>query len=245
MIRFCNYFISGFILLLLTSSFGYGQTQQNYFKELYDSYLTAAKEGNMDKIISFYTKDVQKEMKGHLKSKADRKDFFSFYKSQLPESYEIVHMSYGADSQTVILNAIMQFDAMKEIQRERMRAESEIHFKKENDQWKLEEVMFLMDPDKITRPYDLTYKPEDADLDKEGNVGGRIISVDFKPGYTVVIIRVLDEEDAVFLPGEEELVKNGMSVKELVPWNVFEFLGHPHKTDKLKFFATSGNPVGR
>jgi hypothetical protein len=137
----------------------------------------------------------------------------------------------------------MQFDTMKEIERERSRIECEIHFKKEGEQWKLESLLFLSKPDKINRPSDLTYNPDDADLDKEGNIGGRIIKTEFNPGYTLVMIRVMDEEDAVFLPAKEDLLKEGIQLKELVPWNVYEFSGHPHKTNKLKFFAVSGNPV--
>ena len=58
-----------------------------------------------------------------------------------------------------------------------------------------------------------------------------------------MIIRVLDEENVVFFKSKEELLKEGISLKELEPWKVYEFSGHPHKTDKLKFFATGGNPV--
>jgi ketosteroid isomerase-like protein len=245
MARILHFFVLVFILSVLFSRFNIGQTQQSVLKEKYDSYIASVKEGDIDKIISFYTSDVQKEIMSQIKGKEERAQFLLSGKAQIPESYEILHMESGADSQSITLNTVMQFSALKEIGRERSRIESEIHFKKESGEWKLESVFFLNDPDKIIHPADLTYNPDDADLDKEGNVGGRIVSIDFKSGYTIVIIRVLDEEDAVFLPKEEELSKDGYSRKELVPWNVYEFYGHPHKTDKLKFFATSGNPVSK
>jgi hypothetical protein len=220
-----------------------GHIQPAELKGIFDSYNSAVREGNFDKIISFCTADVKKEILSQIKGKEEKEQFLFSGKAQIPESYEILHIESGIDSQSITLNTIMQFDTMKEIERERSRIECEIHFKKEGEQWKLESLLFLSKPDKINRPSDLTYNPDDADLDKEGNIGGRIIKTEFNPGYTLVMIRVMDEEDAVFLPAKEDLLKEGIQLKELVPWNVYEFSGHPHKTNKLKFFAVSGNPV--
>lgn len=238
-IKFC-YLIPVFIFLILCCPFIFGQTQESSFKEIYDLYNRAIKEGKIEKIISFYTTEVQKEIASQVTSQDEREQFLSNGKIQIPESYQILHMESGKDSLSVILHTILQFSAMKEINRERCRIECDIQFKKENEQWKLESLLFLSDPDKIVRPADLTYKPEDADLEKDGNIGGRIVRTEFNAGYTLVIIRVMDEENAVFLKGKEELLKIGVSLKELEPWNIYEFSGHPHKTDKLKFFATSG-----
>ena len=242
MTSICRYLILVFILSLFWHPFSFGQTQQSSFKEIYEAFNKAVGEGSFEKIISFYTSDVQKEITGQIKNEEERKQFLSMGKLQIPESYEILHMEAGKDSGSYVLNTIMQFSASKEIKRERSRAECDIHFKKENNQWKLEALWFLSDPDKIVRPHDFTYNPEDADLDKEGNIGGRIVRIEFNTGYTLVIIRVLDEENAVFFKSKEELLRNGISLKELEPWKVYEFTGHPHKTDKLKFFATSGEP---
>ena len=110
---------------------------------------------------------------------------------------------------------------MKEINRKRCRIECDIQFKNDTDHWKLESLLFLSDLDKIVRPSNLTYNPEDADLEKEGNIGGRIVRTEFNHGYTLVIIRVLDEENAVFLKDKEELLKDGISLKELEPWNIY------------------------
>ena len=223
--------------------FSYSQTQQSALRKLYDSYNLALHEGSFDKIISFYTSDVQKEITSQIKTKKEKKGFLDMGKIQIPESYEILHMDADKDTQSITLHTIMQFSEMKEIKRERSRIECDIKFKNENSQWKLESLLFLSDPDKIIHPADLTYNPEDADLDKEGDIGGRIVKTEFNPGYTLVIIRVLDEENAVFLKSKSELLKDGVSLKELEPWNFYEFTGHPHKTDKLKFFATGGKLI--
>jgi hypothetical protein len=78
-------------------------------------------EGVFEKIISFYTTDVQKEITSQIKSNKERKWFLKSGKIQVPESYEILHMESEKDSQSSILNTIMQFSTNKEIKRERSR----------------------------------------------------------------------------------------------------------------------------
>jgi hypothetical protein len=231
------------LISLLWNSYNRAQSNDSSLREIYNSYNKAILEGSFDKIISFLTSDVQKDINTQVKTKKEKKQFLYSAKIQVPESYEILHSGSDKDSMSVTLHTIMQFAPLKEIQRERSRIECDIIFKNENSNWKLGSLLFLSDPDKIVHPSDLTYNPEDADLDKEGDIGGRIVKTEFNPGYTLVIIRVLDEENAVFLKSKSELLKDGVSLKELEPWNIYEFTGHPHKSDKLKFFATGGKPV--
>ena len=231
------------IISVLWIPFSPAQSQESALREIYDSYNKAIREGSFDKLTSFYTSAVQKEITGQAKTKAEKEGFLNLCRFQVPESYEILHMDSDKDTQSITLHTIMQFNEMKEIKRDRSRIECDIKFKNENSQWKLESLLFLSDPDKIVHPADLTYNPDDADLDKEGDIGGRIVKTEFNPNYTLVIIRVLDEENAVFLKSKEALLKDGVSLKELEPWNIYEFTGHPHKTDKLKFFATGGKLV--
>src|ERR1035437_5880749 len=237
-------FITVFILFLICSSWTAGQNLSTELKNTFDKYNDAMKGGDFNKILSYCSSDLQKEILGQVKTKQDKDDFIKNGQIQIPESYEIQHIASEKDSQKASANSIMQFSALQEVGRERSRIECEIHYKKEGDQWKLESIWFLTDPDKINRPKDYTYNPVDAELEKDGNIGGRIVRTDFMPDYTMVILRVLDEENAVFLPPKDDLIKYGISVNDLTPWNIYEFTGHPHKTDKLKFFAISGKPAG-
>jgi hypothetical protein len=77
-------------------------------------------------------------------------------------------------------------------------------------------------------------------LKATGQIAGRIVKTEFKPDSTLVLLRVLDEENAVFLPKKEVLEKAGVPLSDLEPWKRQEFEGHPHQSDKLKFFATGG-----
>src|ERR1017187_4921645 len=117
--------------VLLWSPANSGQIQISAFKEIYDSFNKALKEGTFEQVISFYTTDVQKEITSQVKSKKERKQFLLSGKAQIPESYEILNSEVGADSQSVVLNTIMQLSEMKEFKRERSRIECDIHFKKE------------------------------------------------------------------------------------------------------------------
>lgn len=208
-------------------------------KRIFEAYNVAAKAGDVEKMLALRTADSQKEIREQIGKKEDRQYFLLLGRAQIPESYQVEHVSWGKGGQKATLYILGQFAAMAEVQRPRMRMEESISFKKENG-WKIELTRPLGDPDKIKRPKDLTRDTQNANMNATGNIAGRIVKTEYKPDYTLVMLRVMDEENAVFLPAKEVLVKAGVPPTELEPWKLHEFSGHPHKTDKLKFFATSG-----
>jgi hypothetical protein len=209
---------------------------------IFDAYNAAAKAGDVEKMLSLRTAESQKEIRAQIVKKEDRNMFLLLGRAQIPESYQLEHVSWAKDGKRATLYVLGQFAAMAEVQRPRMRQEESISFKKENG-WKIELTRPLGDPDKVKRPKDLTRDSQNANLNATGNIAGRIVKTEYKPDYTLVILRVMDEDNAVFLPAKEVLVKAGVPLTDLEPWKLQEFSGHPHKTDKLKFFATSGNPM--
>ena len=208
-----------------------------------DAWHSAAKSGNLDQWVAVRTADIKKELTHDIAPAANRKRAVVFARAQAADSYEVQHVAWNKDGKTATLYILAQFSAMPEAQRPAGRMEESITFKKEAGAWKMELVRPLGDPDKIKHPADLKYDPDNANLESDGNIGGRIVSVDFKPTYTVVILRVLDEENAVFLPPKDVLEKAGETSDTLAPWKLHEFDGHPHKTDSQKFFATAGKPI--
>jgi hypothetical protein len=134
---------------------------------------------------------------------------------------------------------------MKEIQRSKKAVmEVVIPFKKEKGKWKMVHITPLGDPSQIKRPKDLAYNEKDADTSvTSASVAGRIVKFEFKPDHTLFIVRVMDEEIAVFLPPKATLEKAGVVFDDLAPWKMREFTGFPHKKDKLKFFATGDRPM--
>jgi hypothetical protein len=232
--------------LLVCMTTGYQAAAQDLTAELsqiFDAYNAASKAGEADMMISLRTAEMRKEIRRDIKKKEDRELFVLLGRAQTPESYEAQHVAVAKDGKTATLYILAQYAAMPEVERPRSRMEAAITFNKENGKWKMKSLLPLGDPDKIARPKNLNYNPKAADLDREGSIGGRIVKIEFKPGYTLVMVRVMDEENAVFLPDKEKLQESGISVEELVRWNIFEFSGHPHKKDKLKFFATRGRLV--
>ena len=80
-------------------------------------------------------------------------------------------------------------------------------------------------------------------MNVSGEIGSRIVKTEFHPDHTLVVVRVMDEENADFLPSKDVLQRSGLPLEELDPWNIYEFTGHPHKSDKQKFFGTGGKLV--
>ena len=212
-------------------------------RRTFDEYNSAAKAGEVKKMLSLRTIEQQKDINKEIVKKQDRDYFLLLARAQIPESYEVEHVTWSGNGQSAILYLLGQFPAMREIDRPRTRMEEMISFKKEDGKWKIHTALPLGDPDKVKHPKDLTYAPEDADMNVSGNIGGRIVKTEFYPGYTLVLVRVMDEENAVFLPPKEVLQKAGVPMEDLEPWKIQEFSGHPHKSDKQKFFATGGKLI--
>jgi hypothetical protein len=224
-------------LLVITAA---GAQDQAALGRVFAAYNLAAKAGDVDKMLSLRTSQQQQDIRRQIGKKEDREAFIFLARAQIPESYQIEHVSWAKNGKSATLYMLGQFPAMPEMKRPRLRMEESLTFKKENGQWKFDVALPLGEPGKIKRPKDLTYNPQDAKSNTFGEVAGRIIKTEYKPGYTLVLLRVLDEENAVFLPAKEVLIKAGVPLADLEPWKFQEFKGHPHKTDKLKFFATSG-----
>jgi hypothetical protein len=204
---------------------------------LFDAYNAAAKAGHLDKMLSLCTAERQKEIRAQTKKKEERDSFLLMARAQVPESYQVQHVASKKNGQAAKLFLLGQFPAMPEAKREHMRMEEAISFKREKGVWKISSALPLGDPDTVKRPKDLTCDSEEANPDLTSEIEGRIVKTDFNADYTLVLLRVKDDEYAVFLPDKEVLQKAGMQLDELDPWRMIEFTGHPHKSDKLKFFA--------
>jgi len=161
----------------------------------------------------------------------------------VPESYEVQHIAWSKRGERATLYLLSKFSAMPEINRPTVRMEEAVYFIRERGAWKIESTMLLVDPDTIKRPQDLTFNREDVDRERDADISGRIVRTEFMKDHTLVIVRVRDEEHAVFLPPAEALLEAGVPLDELKPWSLYEFWGSPHKSDRLKFFGNGGRKV--
>jgi hypothetical protein len=210
---------------------------------IFDEYNAYAKAGDLEKMLALRTVGSQKDIREFITKPEDREYFITISRSQVPESYQTQHFSWGKNRQSAKLYLLLQLTESPAIQRPRQRLEGVVIFKKENDVWKIDSLIPLSDPEKITRPKNLVHDPENINLKVTGQVEGRIVKTEYKPAYTLVLLRVWSEEHAVFLPPKKELAKAGVQLPDLEPWKLEKFSGHPHKSDPRKFFATKGEPL--
>jgi hypothetical protein len=231
--------------LLVAMTHDAAAADEKDLRAVFDAYNSAAKAGNVDKMLSLRTAETEQEIRGQLRKKEDREDFVILGRAQVPDTYDIQHINWAKDGKNADLYALWHLPPMKEIQRtKKADLEARIVFKKEKGVWKMGTVYPLADPAQIKRPKNLTFNEKDAEANvSSASVAGRIVKLEFKPDHTLVMVRVMDEEIAVFLPKKEELQKAGVNFEDYAPWKMREFSGYPHKTDKLKFFATGDNPM--
>ena len=165
-------------------------------------------------------------------------------KTMVPDTLEVAHASINAagDKANIITVAAKTIPKRAKIPRggpapgSTLHSELTLSFVKESDGWKLDDQIFSRDPASITACKDDRYEPEAAyDTDRTVSMGGPIVRVDFQPDHTMVVIRVVDEENCAFLrANKEELLKHGLSPDKLVPYAIVEIEGSPHRTDKQK-----------
>ena len=122
-------------------------------------------------------------------------------------------------------------------------ARSTLTYVRQSDGWKLEDQLFGPDPAAITPCKDDKSEPEAAyDTGKTVSMGGPIVRVDFQPDHTLVVIRVLDEENCAFLHDNKAgLLKHGLDASHAGALRDRRIEGSPHKTDKQKVLVDSLN----
>jgi hypothetical protein len=114
-----------------------------------------------------------------------------------------------------------------------------LDFVKEGGAWKFDNQIFGHDPSKTVACKSYTNEPDPAyNENSTTTMGGPIVRVDFQPSYTLIVIRVVDEENCAFLrSNKDELMQHGLDPAKLVPYAIVGIEGNPHKTDKQKFLV--------
>src|SRR6185312_2620240 len=121
-----------------------------------------------------------------------------------------------------------------------MRSGLTLTFVKQGGAWKFDDQTFGMDPAKITPCKNDRNEPADAyDQNRTVSMGGPIARVDFQPDHTLIVVRVMDEENCAFLAARDELQKHGLDPANLVPYAIVEIEGSPHRSDKQKVLVDS------
>ena len=214
--------------------------------DIYARYNQAIAAGKLPDALALRSAGNRAEMQKELKTAKDRTEFLSMARAMLPDSVVVQHASLNAAGQ----HARLVVALAKTIPPGRaapdgpppgstQHAEATLGFVQQGGKWLFDEQIFGPDPTKIAACPDQKFEPESAyDLDRTVTLGGPIARVEFQADHTLVVVRVVDEENCAFLPNREELVKHGLDVTMLVPYAIVEIEGAPHRTDKQKVLVS-------
>ena len=210
------------------------QTTEELLK-VYDSYRAALKTKNLDAALGPLIKKVREETRQQIRTPADQAEFFE---SHAPLSYETAGITRSKSGEKATVYFIGTFPVPEEAQKAnklppRLRLEYYIEFQKEAGVWKMDVPMITGNPDEVARPADLNMgAPADYAEGSFATVGGRIVKVEPAKQGTIYMIRVTDEEIAVWVRPEVKY-----EAGEFIPGQIVEFEGSFHKADKRKMLA--------
>mgnify|MGYP003339274194 FL=1 len=209
-------------------------------------YAKAIGAGKVNDALATRSAAARKRIQAALKDRKQRQSFLDFAKFLTFDSIDVQHATLAKDGASATLITI----ATKKIPADAKlppggpapgsiaRIELTLDFVREARVWKFDEQTLGGDPDKIVACKDASFEPREAyALEKNIELGGPVRRVEFKPDYTLVVVRVLDEENCVFLPDRAKLAGAGVKPDGLVPYAIVRVAGAPHKTDKQKVLA--------
>jgi len=218
---------------------------QAEFLQVFDAYSERAQRGDVDGMLAARTAAMADEIRAELAKDPEARAFLiGMSRAQVPSARQIEHVYWSDDGESADVHWLWTLPPMAEVEREHAtEIESMTRFVREEGAWKIGDVLLMYEVSRINRPTDLGYHEGDADDETEGTVGGRITRLEFKDDHTLVLVRVMDDEIAVFLPPRKVLEDAGVDFEAYAPWSLREFRGFPHRSDRLRFFATGDSPL--
>jgi hypothetical protein len=214
-------------------------TLQTQLLGIYDHYNQAVVAGKLDQAIALRDSETRGEMRQDLDKPGERAGLLAFARVAIPDSIDVLHATLSNDGATatvlVMAHKKQPADAPRGTPSE---SEVTLTFVKEAGAWTFGEQMFGMAPSQIKACKNQAFEPIEAyDQDTNTSLGGPIARVAFETDHTLLIVRVLNEENCVFLPGRAELQKSGFDTAQLVPYAIVEVDGFAHRSDKQKMWA--------
>lgn len=205
---------------------------------IFDQYNQAITAGHTEQALEFRAADTKAEILEYLKTPEDKKEFEDMAKGTIPSEYVVNHVFSKPDATIIYLTSTFRSpDPAKAGLISHL--EMSITFMSQSGTWKMGEFHFMGDPDKVKKSAEQTFEPQDHfNLDQTTMMGGRIVSVQFEKDYTLVTVRMVDEDTLVFLSDRATLEKSGLKLELLIPWNVLQVEGYTHKTNPLKVWGT-------
>jgi hypothetical protein len=218
---------------------------QQQLLDIFDRYNQAIAAGKVEEAMKLRSADSAALMRKDLAGQKQRKEFLAFAKETIPDKLDVqrARLLANGTKASILTIASKTFKAGSKLPGAPppgtvMRSELTLDFIKEAKGWTYDSQTFGMDPDKIKACPDEKFEPVEAyDQDKDVSLGGPLTRVVFKDDHTLLVLRVLDEENCAFLPSRDKLEKEGFNPDLLEKFAIVEIEAFPHKSDKQKVWV--------
>lgn len=207
-------------------------------RKTFDACNDAIRSKNFQGVMAQMTAATRKQLVAMIPP-SQHTPFFLNAMLMVPDSYEVESASESKDGKSASLVMVAVLPPMPPEFREKndsdgpRKRELTVVFTREAGLWKIASQSVGDDPDKRPRPKDLIMgQRSDYSAGANTDMGGVILRTEKQDAGTVYVIRVVDEEDAVFVPAE-------FVSAEFVTGKVISFHAAQNANDPLKYWAES------
>jgi ketosteroid isomerase-like protein len=235
--------LAGMIGAILTMT-AFGQSDDTFCK-IYDAYIAGVKAKDFQAIVKLRTADQQKELTEGVppgRDEAYHKALFEQLAQVTPLSYELRFVTLSKDGNHARMVVVGMVPVPPEAQKEaglppEQKMRVTVAFAKEAGAWKMGELSFGSEAEDSAKPKDLKMGTR-GDYSEAANtdMGGEIQRLEKQASGTVYVIRVGEEEDAVFVPAAHVSA-------DFVAGAIVSFHAAKHGKDPLKYWAESAQLV--
>jgi hypothetical protein len=206
---------------------------QTILTQRLQGYYDAQRAGDIDKVLTFFAKEQQKLYAEEIGNDPDqRKMTADWMKKTAPKSFTVEKLTEDGAAGTASIHTVNE---MLDETGATAHVEMQTDFAKEGGVWLITGMVYGMNRDAIKRAANDDPEPDDAyDTDTSLNIGGPIQRVAFEQDYTLIVIRVLDEEHDLFLPPKAKLKALGVDPARLTEGAIVSGDGSTSRNDEFK-----------
>jgi hypothetical protein len=206
---------------------------QTVLTQRLQGYYDAQRAGDLDKTLSFFGQEQRKLYADEVGNDPDkRKQAADWMRKTAPRSFTVENLTEDKAAGTVSVHTVNEMlDDAGAI----AHVEMQTDFAQEGGAWVITGVVYGMNRDAIKRAASDDPGPDDAyDTDTSLSIGGPIRRVAFEKDYTLIVIRVLDEEHDLFLPPSAKLKAMGVDPARLTEGTIVSGNGSTSRNDEFK-----------
>ncbi len=203
--------------------------------------------GRLDEAVALRSAAMRAQIAPDIATAAQRTQVLEFLKAMLPDTVDVERATQSKDGKKLTLHTVVGATVPKGAASPgappagtRTRAELTLQFVREGGKWMFDNQTFGMDPDKIKPCANTAFEGMDAfEMRDNLTMGGQIRRIEFAADHTMLVIRMLDEENCIFLPSRARLTELGFDPDWLRNWAIVELAAWPHRADKQRFWAAN------